>query len=123
MTTNTSGPILVGIDGSASSSIAASWAAAIGRRTGLPVIAVEAWTEPPTPFMDGGDAPVMHRNMDMEELATTTHDEAGVDGVQVTAIRGPVTDTLLDTVEDLDAQMLVVGTRGLAPCPGCCSAL
>ena len=111
-------PILVGIDGSTSSSIAAAWAANLGFRTGAPVIAVAAWNEPPTSFMDGGGDPALHRNSDMEELATTKLHEAGVDGVRVTAIRGPITDTLLEAVDDFDASMLVVGTRGLGALSG-----
>jgi len=110
--------ILVGIDGSTSSSIAAAWAANLGFRTGAPVIAVAAWNEPPTSFMDGGGDPALHRNSDMEDLATTTLHEAGVDGVRVTAIRGPITDTLLEAVDDFDASMLVVGTRGLGALSG-----
>jgi nucleotide-binding universal stress UspA family protein len=118
MTDHTTQPILVGIDGSTSSSIAAAWAAKLGFRTGAPVIAVAAWNEPPTSFMDGGGDPAFHRNSDMADLATRTLHEAGVDGVQVTAIRGPITDTLLDATEEFDASMLVVGTRGLGPLSG-----
>jgi nucleotide-binding universal stress UspA family protein len=113
MKQHTTSPILVGIDGSTSSSIAAAWAANLGSRTGAPVIAIAAWNEPPTSFMDSGGDPAFHRNSDMEDLATAMLHEAGVDGVQVTAIRGPITDTLLEAVDGLDASILVVGTRGL----------
>ena len=118
MTEHPINPILVGIDGSTSSSIAAAWAANLGLRTGASVIAVAAWNESPTSFMDGGGDPVEHRNSGMADLATRTLQEAGVDGLQVTAIRGPITDTLLDATEEFDASMLVVGTRGLGPLSG-----
>lgn len=118
MNNHTTGPILVGIDGSASASIAAVWAADIGRRTETPVMAIAAWSQPPAPFMDTGHDPTARANIDLAEATSESLRDVGAEDVQVTAVRGPATSTLLDAVDKFNASMLVVGTRGLGPLSG-----
>lgn len=105
--------ILVGVDGSTDANIAAAWAVEMGRRTNTAVEAVIAWTEPPTPFLDRADEYVAGMNHQMAADAAASLRQAGVDGLRVTAIEGPVMRVLLSAAEQRNASMLVVGTRGL----------
>jgi nucleotide-binding universal stress UspA family protein len=118
MTKHAPHPILVGIDGSTTSSIAAAWAVKLGLQTGAPVIAVAAWNEPPPSFRDDSEALDQERNSDIADLAASALHVAGIDEVPITTIRGPISETLLETAEELDASMLVVGTRGLGALTG-----
>jgi nucleotide-binding universal stress UspA family protein len=117
MTDQTTGSILVGVDGSMNASIAAAWAADIGRRTGVSVTAIAAWSRPPTPFMDSSH-PTSEANSNMAEFATRSLHDAGIDGLQVMSIRGPIAKTLLAAVDTYDGSILVVGTRGLGALSG-----
>jgi nucleotide-binding universal stress UspA family protein len=115
---NTDGSILVGIDGSPNAAIAAAWALAIGRRTNSPVKAVAVWTEHPPPQVPGVDDLASEGHSRTVDIATRSLHDAGLEGVEVTAVQGPVAEKLLDTADALGAAMLVVGTRGLGPLSG-----
>ena len=110
--------ILVGIDGSTDAAIAAAWALAIARRTNSAVKAAAVWTERPRPSVPGIDDRVSAIHTRTVDVAHRSLLDAGLDGIEVIAMRGPVTEALLDTADALDASMLVVGTRGLGPLSG-----
>jgi nucleotide-binding universal stress UspA family protein len=113
MADQTQGTILVGVDGSQNASIAAAWAAGIGRRTKTPVNAVAAWPDIPSPYMDRMHDHVAAMNVQQADAATNSLLNAGISDIEVTAAPGPVAEVLLSAAERLDASMLVVGTRGL----------
>ena len=110
--------ILVGIDGSTDAAIAAAWALAIARRTNSAVKAAAVWTERPRLSVPGIDDRVSEIHTRTVDAAHRSLLDAGLDGIEVIAMRGPVTESLLDTADALDASMLVVGTRGLGPLSG-----
>ena len=110
--------ILVGIDGSTDAAIAAAWALAIARRTNSAVKAAAVWTERPRLSVPGIDDRVSEIHTRTVDAAHRSLLDAGLDGIEVIAMRGPVTESLLDTADALDALMLVVGTRGLGPLSG-----
>jgi nucleotide-binding universal stress UspA family protein len=110
--------ILVGIDGSTDAAIAAAWALAIARRTNSAVKAAAVWMERSRASAPGIDDLVSEINTRTVDVADRSLRDAGLDGLEVIAMRGPVTEALLDTADALDASMLVVGTRGLGPLSG-----
>jgi len=110
--------ILVGVDGSTDAATAAAWALAIARRSNSTVKAAAVWMErhrPSAPAIDGLASEIRTRTVDMADQSLL---DAGLAGVEVIAVRGPVAEALLDTADALDASMLVVGTRGLGPLSG-----
>lgn len=113
MTDQPPGPILVGVDGSTNANVAAAWAVAVGRRMKTPVNAVAAWPRLQSPYMDRIEGHITEMNVQQIEAATKSLHDAGIDSVDVTAAPGTVADVLLRTADDLNASMLVVGTRGL----------
>ncbi|MEN8235860.1 MAG: universal stress protein [Actinomycetota bacterium] len=115
---STDGVILVGIDGSTNAVIAAAWASAVGRRANSPIKAAAVWTERPPPYAPGVDDLVSEMHTRTVDAANRSLLDAELDGIEVIAMRGPVTEALLDTADELDASMLVVGTRGLGPLSG-----
>lgn len=110
--------ILVGVDGSTDATIAAAWALAIARRANSAVKAAAVWTERPRPSVPGIDDRVSEIHTRTVDVAHRSLLDAGLDGLEVIAMRGPVAEALLDTADALDASMLVVGTRGLGPLSG-----
>lgn len=110
--------ILVGIDGSRNATAAAAWALAIGRLTDSPVKAVAVWTGHPEPHVSGVDDLVSEIRSKTVDTATRSLLEAGLDGIEVVGVRGPVAEALLDASDASGASMLVVGTRGLGPLSG-----
>jgi nucleotide-binding universal stress UspA family protein len=107
------GAILVGVDGSPNAANAAAWALTIGRRMDSPVKAVAAWPEIPSPYVDPIDEHVTAMNAQQVDAATRSLVDAGIDSIEVTAAPGPAAEVLLKNADELDASMLVVGTRGL----------
>lgn len=107
------GAILVGVDGSPNAANAAAWALTIGRRIDLPVKAVAAWPAIPSPYIDRIDEHVTAMNVQQVDAATRSLVDAGIDSIEVTAAPGPAAEVLLKNADELDASMLVVGTRGL----------
>jgi nucleotide-binding universal stress UspA family protein len=105
--------IVVGIDGSASSKAALSWAVRQARLTSATVEAVIAW-EFPTTY--GYPAPTL--NVDFEKiaaqvLADTIAEVAGPDApvtIKSTVVEGNAARALLDA--SAGAELLVIGSRG-----------
>lgn len=115
---NADGAILVGFDGSTNAVIAAAWAFAIAERRNSPIKAAAVWTERSPLDASGATDPVSEMHRRTMDVANRSLLDAGLDGVEVVAMRGPVTEALIDTADELDASMLVVGTRGLGPLSG-----
>lgn len=107
------GAILVGVDGSPNAANAAAWALTIGRRIDSQVKAVAAWPEIPSPYVDRIDEHVTAMNVQQIDAATKSLVDAGIDSIEVTAAPGPAAEVLLSNADELDASMIVVGTRGL----------
>lgn len=118
MNSRNDGTIVVGVDGSSNSAVAATWAAEIGKRTGSPVRAVTAWTLLPLDSGFSFDDPVSEMHEAAADDTSRFLREAGLDGIEVVAVRGPAAEALLETADSLDASILVVGTRGLGPLSG-----
>ncbi len=118
VTERTQNAIVVGVDGSSNAGIAAAWAVELGRRLGAPVEAVAVWTEVPPPYLDGVNEHVAEMNAHVADIMAQTLDADGLDGVNVTAVQGPIAEVLLNTADKMEASLLVVGTRGLGPLSG-----
>ena len=110
MTAHAQGAILVGVDNSPNSNIAAAWAAAIARATGAPIRAVTAWTRQTPSDLNGADHHTAEANSNAAVTGAKSLQGAGLEGVEVTAVRGPAAEALLKTADALDASLLVVGT-------------
>ena len=118
MTAYTRGAILVGVDNSLNSRIAAAWAVAIARATGSPIRAVAAWTGRGPSGLEGVDDHIAETKAHTASIVAQTLHSTGLDGIEVIAVRGPAAEALLKTANESDASLLVVGTRGLGPLAG-----
>lgn len=111
--------IVVGVDGSAGSRAALQWAArtAAARGAGLRVVA--AWHYPASAATPAGPAtlpgPDEMDEQTCENLRALVREElgSGADQVRVEAGRGPAAPVLLAAAARTDAEMLVLGARGL----------
>ena len=118
MTAHAQGAILVGVDNSPDSDIAAAWAVKIACATGSPIRAVTAWTTRAPSDLEGVDDDIAEANAHTGSTSAESLHTAGLAGLEVIAVRGPAADVLLKTANTLDASLLVVGTRGLGPLAG-----
>jgi nucleotide-binding universal stress UspA family protein len=109
---------MVGVDGSTNSAVAATWAVEIGGRLEAPVEAVSAWTEVPPSYADGVGDDIASVNAHIAEIMSEALEGVGLDGIKVTAARGPIAEVLLNIADEREALMLVVGTRGLGAVSG-----
>jgi nucleotide-binding universal stress UspA family protein len=112
--------IVVGVDGSAASGRAATWAATLAGALGGEVVVVHALG-------------LLHRRPSGESVASDTHRDEILEDLEESwcgPVRGagvpfraelregnPVT-ALLETADEVDASLLVVGSRGLGGFPG-----
>lgn len=105
-------PIVVGVDGSASSRRALAWAIGEAELRGCAVRVVSAWSyEPLSEF-----AFTSHRQVEEDllallhrEVAEVTRDRAHPPVVEYCVVEGPAAGALLDEAED--AELLVVGNH------------
>lgn len=116
--------IVVGTDGSTTAARAVDHAASIAAADGARVIVVTAFT-PGGPGAGSGDKAegipddlrfVLSDRVQAEELAErgrTQLKDAGVGKVVVQAIEGDPSSVLLETAKDFDADLIVVGSKGL----------
>src|SRR5512146_699654 len=111
--------IVVGIDGSAGSVRALEFALAEARLRGASVKAVEVWHVPAAVHSGGGLAPVVTdpdefegfaRDRLSEVLEAAAEDAAGVE-IESVVREGQPAEVLVEEAED--AELLVVGSRGL----------
>lgn len=103
-----SGPIVVGLDGSANSERALSWSAALAAAADVPILAVHAsglveeWSSGDRPGARLGD---WCRSV-----------PSGV-AVRPLVREGPAPEILTGVADEVDAAMIVVGTRGVSRLP------
>ncbi len=111
--------IVVGVDGSDNSLVAVEWAAGLARLVDAEVVAVHAvgLLEP----LDGGTpVPSFPHRAEIEELFETRWSApfraAGV-SAELVLRDGPAVAVLLAVADDTDADLIVVGSRGLGGYP------
>jgi nucleotide-binding universal stress UspA family protein len=111
--------IIVGVDGSEGSRTALRWAARTAAAKGVGLRAVGAWQYPARAAIPAG-SPKLRGPDEMDEgtcddLRALVREElgAGADQVEVEAGRGPAAPVLLGAAARAEADMLVLGARGL----------
>ncbi|WP_241566037.1 universal stress protein [Prescottella agglutinans] len=119
-TVETKAPVVVGIDGSASSFAAVNWAAREARLHGCPIHLVAALGAP-TPYGDGIRLPpsyfadrdrAVHGHLDRAAaIARTVESATPVTEITSEILTGPARPALIE--ESKSARMVVVGSRGL----------
>ena len=112
MTTHAPGAVLVGVDNSSNSNIAAAWAVEIARATGSPIRAVTAWTGRAPYGFESVDDPTAEAKAHTGSTGAASSRATQLAGLEVTAVEGPDAEVLLKTANELDASLIVVGTRG-----------
>ena len=118
MITHAPGAVLVGVDNSPNSNIAAAWAVEIARATGAPIRAVTAWTGRAPSDLEGIGDPLAEASTHARSTGAASSRATQLAGLEVTAVEGPAAEVLLKTANELDASLIVVGTRGLGPLAG-----
>lgn len=117
----TESTIVVGIDGSPAADHALSWARAFASPRGATVRAVMTWEVPAYMISTVPLGPMTSPVEIVKDAARDTLDAAvkraeGGPGPITTVLRhGPAVPTLLAEVAEHDAELVVVGTRGLGP--------
>ncbi len=113
------GAIIVGVDGSDSSRAALRWAARAAAARGVGLRAIAAWQYPAQAATPAGPAklpgPEEMDQQTCDNLRDMVRAELGssADLVEIEAGRGPASTVLLSAAARTDANMLVVGARGL----------
>ena len=113
--------IVVGVDGSEGARAALEWAAAEARLRGARLRAVHAWHLPPAAYGSGGFVPPVGVTWedDLEEAAKTGLAKAlgeasgTLEGIEVEHRVGEGSAAVVLTEAAADADLLVVGSRGL----------
>ena len=112
-TENSTGRIVVGVDGSAASAEALRWAVQQARLTGAQVQAVTAWQLPTSyawgPIVDDVDWADGARQA-QDAMIKDTLDDDDAAGVQRTVLEGHPAYVLLEAAKGAD--LLVMGSRG-----------
>lgn len=111
--------IVVAVDGSADSRLAATAAAELAQRTGARLHVAHAWLPPVVPFDVPGGLP----NDWMESLRTEAADtlerevqrlqKAGFGVAKTHLVQGRSADSIMDIAHEVDADLVVCGSRGL----------
>jgi nucleotide-binding universal stress UspA family protein len=115
------GRIVVGLEGSEGARKALGWAVEEARLRGAKLVALHAWSAPlvaPAPALLGAPPPLDTETLERirvgaEQLLEHEVDAVDLQGVDVErlVVEGSAADALLDAARDAD--LLVVGTRGL----------
>ena len=110
--TNSTAPIVVGVDGSPASVDALRWALTQAELTSAPVEAIAAWQTPSQYGFEVYSAEVDWADLAEQTLKTALKDAADGGTVDVTsvAVQGHPAQVLVDA--SARAQLLVVGSRG-----------
>jgi nucleotide-binding universal stress UspA family protein len=115
--------IVAGVDASEESRAALAWAVEEGRLRQAPVLAVHAWELPVVATPNGIVPPdpellvdLTQIKEDAEELVRRVVEQVAAEATDVDvrgiAVAGKPVDALLDTAEQEQAQLVVVGSRG-----------
>jgi nucleotide-binding universal stress UspA family protein len=114
---NTWKTILVGVDGSPGSRTALTWAAAEAADHGADLVVLNVWEHTVPPSMGSGSVPLSEvpepSELAVENLLNIIKQELGESPpvvVHPRAKRGNPAEVLIE--ESVDAELLVVGTRG-----------
>ena len=102
--------IVVGVDGSPSSTNALRWADRLASAIDARIEAVFAWEYPPTWPDDGNWQPDVAASKRLQEAIDEVFGAHRPKGLEAETRRGDARDVLLDAARD--AEMLVVGSRG-----------
>ena len=108
------GPIIVGVDGSATAARAAEAARDIAAALGAPLHVVTAFESDHTEvFSSGSDTWIVSDADTALETAKKSADKLAAPGLTVThgAARGKAAEAIVGEAERLDARMIVVGNR------------
>jgi nucleotide-binding universal stress UspA family protein len=111
------GPVVVGVDGSASATQAVRWAAREAGRRRAPLVLVHVWTAIPVAPLHVGslvpyhDALVEQGDQWLEEAATAARDAAPGVVTSTQLVSGSAAGQLID--RSASAGLLVLGSRGL----------
>lgn len=108
------GALLLAVDGSEDSALAARAAADLSGRTGSELHVVHAWHTVPSTRFGSFIRAEMHREAE-ELLAEEAQLLERAGAAQTYLKEGPAVDTILDLAEELGAGLLVLGSRGLGP--------
>jgi nucleotide-binding universal stress UspA family protein len=108
------GPVVVGVDGSAQSQAALEYAFAAADRRGVPLRVVYAWQPPPPPrradvHYDPAEIETAHRH-EVRSWVQPVHDKYPHVPVENFLIAGQPATSLVDAGRD--ASLLVIGSRG-----------
>jgi nucleotide-binding universal stress UspA family protein len=115
--------ILCPVDGSEGSEFGLAWASAIATVTGAEILAVVA-CDPPVTIRRRGILEVEHLRIEMEEDAKEIATEAAelliARGLRVRGIVvvGDPVESILQTAQDEDVDLIVMGRRGRGRLPG-----
>jgi nucleotide-binding universal stress UspA family protein len=105
---------VVGLDGSDHSRMALRWAAAAAQAAGVPIRAVQAWSQPRSAALPGGREPTPAGETDEQvrgDIAAIAADVLGSSvAVTADARRGPAAGAILQAV--VPGSVLVLGSRG-----------
>lgn len=114
--------IVVGVDGSPAADHALAWAQVLGARTGASVRAVMTWEVPaymitpgPLGATSASVVPAVEEGARASLDAALERAEGGPSPVTGVLRHGPAVSMLLTEAEARDAELVVVGTRGLGP--------
>lgn len=120
MDANSGNQVVVGIDGSATSKNALKWAARLSPSLGATIHAIVAWEYPIIFGLEGGIPAQWKPDENAKDIFNTSLEEVfGKDrpaGLRGSTSQGHPTFVLIDASKD--AQMLVVGSRGLGDFAG-----
>ena len=108
--------ILLATDGSEDATLAASVATDLSTRTGAQLHVMHAWhTVPSTRFESFIRAQLEQEAREVLSEQVGRIKDSGGDVAETYLREGPTVDKILDLAEEIDVDLIVVGSRGLGP--------